>query len=193
MKNNKETDTLLHAPRHEPYGQSLPILQQNRSSNSPNNFIQYFEICYWIVIVLQLFSIVIFLLGQTLAVFNYDLTVRMGLQEDGDDIGPALVQMNRAFGATDTILYIPLLISSLLGLVWHKRKPSIICTAASAGIHSYWSLVGIFVFLWEGKTESWKYFVPTSSYVFCGFYFCYGIGVLSFLYVYLDKILRDFR
>ena len=187
---NKETDSLLHAPRYDPYGQSLPVLQTHVTPSSP---IRYFEIYYWIVIVLQLFSIVIFLLGQTLAVFQYDLTVRMGLQEDGEEIGPALVETNRAFGAADTILYIPLLLSSLLGLVWHRRKPSIICTAASAGISSYWSLVGIFIFLWESRTDNWTYFVPASRYIFCGFYFCYGVGVLTFLYVYFDKIMHDFK
>ena len=188
----KPTDALLlHAPRYDPYGQSLPILQHHDSpATSP---VRYFEIYYWIVIVLQLFSIVIFFLGQTLAVFDYDLTVQLGLQEDADEIGPALVQMNRAFGAADTVLYIPLLLSSLLGLVWHWRLPSIICTAASAGISSYWSLVGIFIYFWESRTGSWSFFVPASSYFFCGFYFCYGIAVLTFLYVYLDKVLTDFQ
>jgi hypothetical protein len=190
MTNNKESDSLLHAPRYEPYGQNLPFLQQQQNHSTT---IQYFQICYWIVIVMQLFSIVIFLLGQTIAVFDYDLTVRMGLQEDSDEIGPAMVQMNRCFGAASSVLFIPLLLSSLLGLVWHQLKPSLICTAASAGISSYWSLVGMFVFVFESRSETWQYFVPVSSYLFCAFYFCYGVGVLTFLYVYLDKILHDFK
>jgi hypothetical protein len=165
------------------------------SSNNHNDFI--FQLCYWIVIVLQLFSIVIFFLGHTLCFFFYDLTVRMGLQEDVEEVGDALVQVHRSFGAADTIFYLPLLISSVLGLVQKRRKPSLICTAASAGIHSYWSLVAFFIFFLESVNSDtvvdWNYYVPVLSYMYDVFYFVYGIGVLSFLYVYMDRILNEFH
>jgi hypothetical protein len=165
------------------------------SSNKRDVFI--FRWCYWLLIVLQLFSIVIFFLGHTLCFLFYDLTVRMGLEEDAEDVGAALVQVRRSFGAADTILYLPLLVSSVFALVQRRRKPSLICTAASAGIHSYWSLVGFFIFFLESSNSEtvrdWKYYVPALSYIFVAFYFVYGIGVLFFLYVYMDRILNEFH
>lgn len=179
-----------------PYGHaSSPHQHSMTSSNNHKDFI--FQWCYWILIVLQLFSIVIFFLGHTLCIFFYDLTVRMGLQEDVEDVGAALVQVHRSFGAADTILYLPLLISSVLGLVQKRRRPSLICTAASAGIHSYWSLVGFFIFFLESFNSEtvvdWRYYVPALAYMYDAFYFVYGIGVLSFLYVYMDRILNEFH
>ncbi|KAG7370258.1 hypothetical protein IV203_028004 [Nitzschia inconspicua] len=165
------------------------------STNDHSNHI--FQWCYWIVVFLQLFSIVVLFLGQTLAIFFYDLTVRLGFQEDVEDIGASLVQVNRSFGIADTVLYLPILISSLLGLVWKWRKPSLVCTAASAGIHSYWSLTTLFIFLLEGRNidlvTDWNYYVPITTYIECAVYFVYGIGVLTFLYVHMDRILSEFQ
>lgn len=199
-----ESDPLLYGSGPSSNSGGLPLYSHGFSpqsnghqEHSSSNDRRIFEWCYWILIVLQLFSIVIFFLGQTLCIFFYDLTVQMGLQDDIDDIGPALVQVNRSFGVADTVLYLPLLISSVLGLVWKRRKPSLICTAASAGIHSYWSLVAMSIVFLEGRNgdtvTDWNYYVPMSTYAVCCFYFAYGIAVLTFLYVYMDRILAEFR
>jgi hypothetical protein len=50
-------------------------------------------------------------LGQTLAVFDYPLAANLGLQEDVRLVGEFGVQLNRAFGASDTLVYIPFMIS----------------------------------------------------------------------------------
>ena len=153
-----------------------------------------FNVWYWIIIVVQVLTVVTLLPGQTLGIFRYDWTVSIGLAEPEEEIGSALKQTNRTFGVADTLLYIPLLLSSAVGLILRRRKSSIICTAASAGISSYWSLFSIFQCLFEtyNDVEEWTYVVPAFTYIFCGFWFCYGVVVLTFLYVYMDTILQDF-
>lgn len=39
------------------------------------------------------------LLGQTMAVFDYELAMRLGLQESPEQVGAYGMQVNRAFGA----------------------------------------------------------------------------------------------
>lgn len=55
--------------------------------------------------------------GQTLAVFDDNLAVRLGLQDFLKQVTEFGVQINRAFGAGDTVIYVPLLLASLVGLI----------------------------------------------------------------------------
>ena len=89
---------------------------------------------FWIVIVFLAVSIVLMLVGQTLSVFNYDLAVSMGLQEKPEEMTDFGVQVNRAFGATDTVIYVPLMLISLVGLILRKRW-SLLITAAFFGAY----------------------------------------------------------
>jgi hypothetical protein len=88
---------------------------------------------FWIIILFLIVSMVLMLIGQTTAVFNYELTVELGLQEDVKEVGEFGVQMNRAFGAGDTLVYIPLMAISLVGLFLRKHW-SLVTTAAVMGI-----------------------------------------------------------
>jgi hypothetical protein len=100
-------------------------------------------------------SIALMLVGQTMSVFNYDFTVRHGLQESSEQVGEFGVQVNRAFGAGDTIVYIPLLLASLVGLLLKKRW-SWISTAAVAGVSAYWSVTIIFTLLFLQGTPGYN-------------------------------------
>ena len=144
-----------------------------------------FRIFYNLITFIQAISIPIFLAGQTMGIYFYEWTVKHGLQESQQEIGRTLVQVNRAFCASDTILYIPLLISSTYGLLRAKRW-SLICTAASAGIHSYWAMTVafMFVFLADNDIEEYTYPRPVQVWCFVCFYLVYGIAVMMFLYQY---------
>jgi hypothetical protein len=142
-----------------------------------------FHAMYYIIAWIQIFSIPVFLAGQTTCIFAYDWTVKNGLQESGAEVGPSLVQVNRAYGVSDTILYIPLLASSAYGL-FRKKRWSLICTAASGGIHSYWSLTTAFCFVFLPNVEEYAYKPGLGIWMFVLFYMIYGILVLTFLYRY---------
>ena len=71
-------------------------------------------LAFWVVINFKLLSVMLLLLGQTLAVFNYEFAVSLGMQEDVKEISEFGVQINRAFAAGDTVIYIPLTVFLLL-------------------------------------------------------------------------------
>ena len=75
----------------------------------------------WFIVVFLAVSVVLMLAGQTLGVFNYELAARMGLQEKPEEMTEFGVQVSRAFGAADTVVYIPLIVVSIAGLFLRKR------------------------------------------------------------------------
>lgn len=111
---------------------------------------------FWILESFMAFSVILMLVGQTVSVFDYDFTVRYGLQESVEQVGMYGVQVNRSFGASDTVIYIPLLIVSLWGL-WYQKPWALVTTAAISGISLYWSTTIIFMFLFLPGTSSYKY------------------------------------
>jgi hypothetical protein len=170
----KETDPLL-------------LLTANSTfSQQSRRFRIIFHLISWI----QVLSIPLFLVGQTTSVFNYDWTVRHGPQESQAEIGPAMVQVNRAFGASDSIFYVPVLLLSAYGMFRRKRW-ALIFTAASAGIHTYWSLTILFVswLLQYSTVEDWSHEPPIGIWMFVWFYAVYGALLLTFLCKYWDKLI----
>ena len=59
---------------------------------------------FWVLMAFTPASVVLLFLGQTLAVFNYEFTVNLEMQEDIGEVGAFGVQVNRAFGAGDTLV-----------------------------------------------------------------------------------------
>ena len=146
-----------------------------------------FRTLFYAIAWIQALSAFIFLAGQTSGLVNYDLASRLGLQESREEVPESIVQVNRAFCASDTILYIPILISSSFGL-FRKKRWSLICTAASAGISSYWAITVTFIFsfLAQNNVEGYTHQVPLEVWCFIGFYMLFGVVVLAFLYSYWD-------
>ena len=135
---------------------------------------------FWIITVFLFISLVLLLAGQTMAIINYDFAVQLGLQEDVKDVGEYGVQLNRAFGAGDTIIYIPLIALSLIGLVLKKRW-SIITTAAVMGISAYWATTVIFMLLFFVGVPGY-YLEPGLVYwLFMAVFIIFGIGGLLYL------------
>ena len=147
-----------------------------------------FRTIYYTIAWIQTLTALICLIGQTTGIFFYDWAAHYGLQEHREEVGPSIVQVNRAFCTSDTILYIPILISSAYGLFQKKRCWSLICTAASAGVHSHWAITVAFILLSLDKNdiEGYTRHVPAEIWSFIGFYLVYGILVLEFLYYYWD-------
>jgi hypothetical protein len=146
-------------------------------------------VAYWVIVVFLALSILEMLMGQTTAVFNYDLAVRFGLQESTAQVGDYGVQVNRAFGAGDTVVYIPLMVLSLVGLVLRKRW-SLMTTAAAVGVSAYWSVTigSMLVFL---PGVSGYSLVPGPAYwLFIGAYMIFGVWGLFYLMFRGDAMLR---
>ncbi|MBC8478501.1 hypothetical protein H8D51_03045 [bacterium] len=135
---------------------------------------------FWIFVVFLALSIVLMLVGQTMCVFNYDFTVRYGLQESLEQVSEYGVQVNRAFGAGDTVVYVPLLMASLVGL-WLKKRWSLLATAAAAGVSAYWSLTIIFSLLFLPGTPGYSYTPGFEIWSFVGTFALFGVWALFYL------------
>jgi hypothetical protein len=146
-------------------------------------------LAFWIFAAFLVFSIVLLVAGQMVAVFNYELTVRLGLQESMDQVSEFGVQVNRAFGASDTVLYIPLIIASLIGLL-RRRRWALLTTAAVSGISAYWSVTAIFIFLFLPGTPGYSYVPDPTIWMFVSAYAVFGVWGLLYLLIRGDALLQ---
>jgi len=147
------------------------------------------SIGFWVIIVFLAASIVLMLMGQTMAVFNYDLTVRLGLQERPEDMTDFGVQVNRAFGAADTVVYIPLILISLIGLTLRKRW-SLLVTAAFFGASAYWTVTVTFMLVFLPGVPGYSNVPGPEIWLFIGTYMV--VGVVGLLYIVFrgEELLR---
>lgn len=135
---------------------------------------------YRVLVAFLAISILLMLVGQTMAVVDYEVAVRLGLQESLDEVGPFGVQMNRAFGASDTVVYVPLMLASLLGLL-RRRRWSLVTTAAVAGISLYWSVTIAFVLLFAPGVPGYSLQPGPEYSVFLGAYALFGVWCIGYL------------
>jgi len=127
-------------------------------------------------------------MGQTMALVNYDFAVQLGLQEDIKEVGSFGVQVNRAFGAGDTIVYIPLIAISIIGLLLRKRW-SLLTTAAAMGVSAYWATTILFMLIFLEGTPGY-YLEPGVEYwLFMAAFIIFGVWGLFYLMFRGDKLL----
>jgi hypothetical protein len=105
-------------------------------------------LAFWIILIFLVYYLVFLVAGQTASLFAYDLAVRIGLQERAEAVGEYGVQVNRSFGLADTVVLIPLIIISLIGL-FRRKSWALSTLAAVMGITLYWPTccAGMLLFL----------------------------------------------
>ena len=145
---------------------------------------------YWVLVVFCVLSLVLLGLGQTVAVFDYDAAVRLGLQESRSQVSGFGVQVNRAFGAGDTVVYLPLIAASLVGLVRGKRW-AVITAAAVAGVSAYWSVTMAFYLLFLPGTSGYHYVPGFEIWLFIGSYAAFGVWGLFYLPLRGSRMFAD--
>jgi len=132
---------------------------------------------------------VLMLMGQTMAVFDYEFTVKLGLQEDVKEVGEFGVQMNRAFGAGDTVVYIPLMAISLVGLFLRKHW-SLVTTAAVMGISAYWAIVIIFIMTFMPGVPNYSFEPGPGVWLFVVAHAVFGVWGLFYMIFRRDELIR---
>jgi len=144
---------------------------------------------FWVIVVFLAVSIVLMLMGQTLGVFNYDLAARLGLQEKPEEMTDFGVQVNRAFGAADTVVYLPLIVISMVGLILRKRW-SLLVTAAFFGASAYWTVTVTFMLLFLPGVTGYSNVPGPEIWLFIGTYMVVGVLGLFYLIRRGDELLR---
>jgi len=98
---------------------------------------------FWMLIAIAAVLVILFLAGQSLGVFNYELAVAIGMQESENEIGKIGIAFAKGFGFADTVLYIPLFLMGIIGLLKNKRWGKYAMFAALA-ISVYWPIVHLY-------------------------------------------------
>lgn len=135
---------------------------------------------FWIIAAFLALSIVVMLSGQTLGVIDYDLAVNLGLQESLEEVGEYGVEVNRAFGAGDTVVYIPLMVVSLAGLVT-RRRWALLTTTAVFGVSAYWAATILSMLVFLPGASGYDNVPGIEIWLFVGFYLV--CGVLGLFYM----------
>ena len=144
---------------------------------------------FWVMIIVMSLSVILLLLGQTMAVFNYEFAVSLGLQEDVNEISEFGVQLNRAFGAGDTLIYIPLIVLSIIGLSLKKRW-ALFTSAAVMGISLYWTTTAAFLFWFLEGVPNYSFIPGTEYWIFIAFYLVFGLWGLWYLVYRGESLVR---
>ncbi len=143
---------------------------------------------FWIIIGFLSISLILLLMGQTMAIINYDFAVEIGLQEDVKEVGKYGVALNRAFGAGDTIIYIPLIVFSISGLILKKRW-SLLTTSAVMGVSVYWATTVVFMLSFLVGVPDYSLEPGYDYWLFLTAFITFGVWGLLYLVFRGEKLL----
>lgn len=133
------------------------------------------------LVIIGIILLILLLLGQTLAVINFDLAISLGLQETIGEIGKVGIAFAKGFALADTLVYVPLLILGIFGLLTN-RKWGYLAMMISLGITVYWPVVHLYAIYVEREAinldaEKYITFPITLSFLIL-----YGLFGLWYLY-----------
>ncbi len=137
-------------------------------------------VAFWVIVVYLGLSVMVMLTGQTMAVVDYDLAVRLGLQESLEEVGEYGVEVNRAFGAGDTVIYVPLMVVSLVGLV-ARRRWAVLTTTAVFGVSAYWAATILSMLVFLPGASGYSNVPGPEIWLFVGFYLLSGAVGLFYM------------
>ena len=100
------------------------------------------NIGFWILISLGILLTIMLLMGQTFSLINYDLTVSLGLQESVEEVSEVGVAWAKGFAFGDTVLYLPLLLIGIIGLL-KRRSWGFYSMFGALAITVYWPIVSL--------------------------------------------------
>ena len=143
---------------------------------------------FWVIVLFNILSVIILLVGQTTAIFDYDFAVGIGMQESLEEVSEFGVQVNRAFGVGDTFVYIPLIILGAIGLLMRKRW-SLYVNAAAMGISMYWTLTVAYVLVFLRGVPGYTLRPGPEYVVFLGAFMIFGLWGLLYIVFRGDRLL----
>ena len=134
-----------------------------------------------VLIAIAILLTILYLMGQTMAIFDYDFAVSIGLQEPIDEITGVGVAMNKGFGFGDTVAYIPLLIMGVWGLI-KRTKLGYFCMIGALAITIYWPMVSLPTLFYAKGTDGWRFSDYTSYTILLSLITAYGAWGLWYLF-----------
>ena len=120
-------------------------------------------------------------MGQTMAFINYDFAVSIELQEPAREITEVGVALNKGFGFGDTVIYIPLFIVGIIGLI-RKSVFGFYAMIGALAITAYWPVVNLATLFYAKKASGWSFSDYTIYTIVLSLIAIYGIWGFWFLY-----------
>ena len=139
---------------------------------------------FLVLISIAIILVIMFLLGQTLSLFNYKLTVAWGLQESSEEVGDVGVAFLKGYAFGDTIFYIPLLILGIIGLI-KSRKWGLYSMFGALAISVYWPTTILYAIFIERTAITLTPDKYISFSILLPLIMVYGL--LGMLYLYRHK------
>ena len=145
-------------------------------------------IAYWVIVSFLALSTVLMLIAQTTPVFDYALAVRLGFQNGADKISEYGVQVIRAFCVADTLVFIPLTLIALVGLLL-KQRWSLFATASLTGISIYWVVAYGFMVAFLNGQPGYHVVLGMADWIIMGAYATFGVWTLLYLMLRGDRLI----
>lgn len=136
---------------------------------------------FWFLIGFGMLLNIFYVLGQTMAVINYDFAVSIGLQESKNEITEIGVALNKGFGFGDTVFYIPLFVVGIFGLL-KRTSLGLFAMFGAMVVTVYWPVVGLSTLIFAKGAPGWHFTDYTSYSILLSLIALYGIWGFLFLY-----------
>jgi len=125
-----------------------------------------------LIIGFHVLNLVLWFFGQTWAVFDYDTAASWGLQDPRILIDPAIVEVNRGIGLTDTFILLPIFLLATIGLLKRKFWGNVFSWMAFA-LTFYWPVVfwcSQYFFQWDKTQPNCPFGHSFTGYVYAFFH-----------------------
>ena len=141
---------------------------------------------FWFLIGFGVLLNITYVLGQTMAVMNYDFAVSIGLQEPVNQITEIGVALNKGFGFGDT----PLFVIGIIGLLKRSALGFYAMIGAMA-ITVYWPIVTLSTVFFAKGAPGWHFTDYRSYSILLSLIALYGIWGFWFLYKNRENLVKN--
>lgn len=145
---------------------------------------------FWFLIGFGVLLNITYVLGQTMAVMNYDFAVSIGLQEPVNEITEIGVALNKGFGFGDTVFYMPLFVIGIIGLLKRSALGFYAMIGAMA-ITVYWPIVTLSTVFFAKGAPEWHFTDYRSYSILLSLIALYGIWGFWFLYKNRENLVKN--
>ena len=136
---------------------------------------------FWVLVSTAIVLILFLTAGQTFSLINYNLAIDLGLQESENEIGKVGIAFAKGFAFGDTIIYIPMLVLGILGLIKGKKWGAFFMFGGLA-ISVYWPIVHLYTIYIETDAIVLNPDKYISFPIILSLITIYGLWGISYLY-----------
>ncbi len=144
----------------------------------------------WVLIGIGILLNIMYLVGLTMSVINYDFTVSVGLQEPASEITEIGVAFNKGFGLGDSLFYMPVFIIGIIGLI-RKTSTGFYMMIGAMAITVYWPIVCLTTVYFAKGSPGWGFSDYTSYTILLSLIAIYGLWGMWYLISHRNTLMKE--